>query len=102
MGCDEGLLQASAGRHGAGSCRFERLAVVDCSIMCLYVRVATRSGKSDGAAEKGWKRELGGAWEESRGFRFGAACLGGDSPSCGVRPGDLVSYVGRASFSRCD
>jgi len=61
MGCDGGLLQASAVRHETGPSRFERLAVVDCSIMRLYVRVATMSGKSDGAAEKGWKRELVGA-----------------------------------------
>ena len=53
MGCDDGLLQAPGVRHGKGSCRFERLAVVGCSIMCLYVRIATRSGNGDGAAEKG-------------------------------------------------
>jgi len=32
--------------------------------------------------------------------RVGAACLGGD-PSCGVRPGDLRSYVERTRCSRC-
>ena len=53
MGCDDGLLQGPAVRHGGSSCRFERLAVVGCSIIYRYVRFATRRGNGDGAAEKG-------------------------------------------------
>ena len=31
-GCVEGLLQVPGVRHGAGSCRFERLAGVNCEL----------------------------------------------------------------------
>jgi len=33
VGCDDGVCQAPAVRHGEGSCRFERLAVVRWSFL---------------------------------------------------------------------